>query len=119
MTKEKEYKVIEYMIKMYCKGNHNHKKDICEECAELLEYAHVRSQRCPHGKGVDNGKILAKKPYCANCPIHCYKPDMREKIRKVMRYSGPRMIFTHPILAMQHLIESKTQRKKMNKDNDR
>jgi hypothetical protein len=38
--------------------------------------------------------------------IHCYKPAMREKIKNVMRYSGPRVTFRHPILALFHVIDS-------------
>jgi hypothetical protein len=30
---------------------------------------------------------------------------MREKIREVMRYAGPRMIYRHPIMAVFHLID--------------
>ena len=41
---------------------------------------------------------------------------MREKIRTVMRYSGPRMITVHPVLAIRHLIESKAERRRMNKN---
>jgi hypothetical protein len=29
---------------------------------------------------------------------------MREKIKEVMKYSGPRMIYTNPILAVGHLL---------------
>jgi hypothetical protein len=29
---------------------------------------------------------------------------MRERIRQVMRYAGPRMLFNHPILSVFHLI---------------
>jgi hypothetical protein len=36
---------------------------------------------------------------------------MRELIKKVMKYSGPKMIFHHPILAIKHLIESKREKK--------
>ena len=36
--------------------------------------------------------------------IHCYKPDMKEKMREVMRYAGPRMMWYHPIAAIKHLI---------------
>jgi hypothetical protein len=32
---------------------------------------------------------------------------MREKIRMVMRYSGPRMIYKHPIAAVWHLIDTR------------
>ncbi len=42
--------------------------------------------------------------FCSKCPIHCYKPKMREHIREVMRYSGPRMIFYHPIIAIKHML---------------
>ena len=31
---------------------------------------------------------------------------MREKIREVMRFSGPRLIFYHPIMAVRHIVES-------------
>jgi hypothetical protein len=30
---------------------------------------------------------------------------MREKVRGVMRYSGPRMTFRHPVLALFHFID--------------
>jgi hypothetical protein len=39
---------------------------------------------------------------------------MREKIKEVMRFSGPRMIFCHPIMAIRHLIESKREKQNMN-----
>jgi hypothetical protein len=38
--------------------------------------------------------------------VHCYKPDMREKVRAVMRYAGPRMLRRHPVLSVLHLIDS-------------
>jgi hypothetical protein len=40
-----------------------------------------------------------------HCPVHCYQPRMRESIREVMRYAGPRMLTRHPFLAVAHLIE--------------
>jgi hypothetical protein len=30
---------------------------------------------------------------------------MREKIRDVMRYAGPRMLLTHPVMAIAHLLD--------------
>jgi hypothetical protein len=38
---------------------------------------------------------------------------MKEKIREVMRFSGPRMIFYHPVMAIRHLVESKREKQKM------
>ncbi|MBR4451966.1 MAG: nitrous oxide-stimulated promoter family protein [Clostridia bacterium] len=105
MEKQKEIETVGLMIEKYCRGNHGSKKGVlCPECRELLEYAKLRREKCPHG---DN------KPFCSNCSIHCYKPDMKEKIRLVMRYSGPRMITDHPVIAMKHLIETKKEKKRM------
>lgn len=108
MDKEKEMRVVTLMIKKYCKGNHGTKKGVlCPECTELLNYVEFRRRKCPFDKN---------KPFCSNCKIHCYKPEMREKIRKVMRYSGPRIVLDHPILATMHLTESKSEKKKLEKE---
>ncbi len=78
MNKKKEIEIVELMIKKYCHGKHGSQKGrLCPDCGELLEYAKLRREKCPHG---DN------KPFCSNCSIHCYKPDMKEKIKLVMRY---------------------------------
>lgn len=104
----KEQKTVEEMIRLYCKRNH-HRNDLCDECKELIEYAKIRSEKCP---------FMKEKTFCVNCKVHCYKPKMREEIRKVMRYSGPRMIFYHPILALWHLISSKREKRKQ-ENNDK
>lgn len=84
------------MIDIYCRGNHGSRGEICAECRELLAYAEKRLVKCPYG---------ADKPACNDCPIHCYKPEKREQVRAVMRYSGPRMLFRHPIFALYHWID--------------
>lgn len=52
MTKiEKEKQTIKLMIDIYCKKKHGNKSgELCEECAELLEYAHKRLTYCKFGK---------------------------------------------------------------------
>ena len=47
-----------------------------------------------------------KKTFCSSCETHCYKRDMAEQIRKVMRFSGPRMLLYHPITAIKHIIDT-------------
>ena len=76
---------------------------ICPVCQELLDYARLRSEKCP---------FMKEKTFCANCKVHCYKPEVREQIRQVMRFSGPRMLIYHPVLAVWHLICSKKESKK-------
>jgi hypothetical protein len=94
----RERKTIAEMIRIYCKGQHGTASGLCEQCQELLDYAMRRLQRCVFG---------ARKPTCANCPVHCYKPQMRERIRQVMRYAGPRMLLRHPILAIRHKLDDR------------
>lgn len=90
---EQEKNTVTKMIHIYCKY-HERNRHLCDNCHQLLEYAYQRLNYCKYGE---------TKPTCRKCPIHCYKPDMREKMRAVMRFAGPRMIFFHPIIAIRHL----------------
>lgn len=102
--REREKKVVSLMIKLYCKKKHHTKDGLCEDCAALDAYARLRSDKCP---------FMETKTFCSNCKVHCYKPEMREKIREVMRFSGPRMLLYHPVLAIRHVMESKSEAKKL------
>lgn len=104
--REKEKELVSQMIALYCKKQHGGLHGLCAECAELDTYARLRSDKCP---------FMETKTFCSNCKVHCYKPVMREKIREVMRFSGPRMIFTHPITAVRHVIETKKEKKRLEK----
>ena len=55
---------------------------------------------------------METKTFCSNCKVHCYRPEMRQKIREVMRFAGPRMLFVHPVAAVRHLIESRREKKR-------
>ena len=92
----RERKTIEIMVGIYCSGKHAMKNQLCEDCTSLIEYANQKIDKCPYNE---------TKPTCAKCPVHCYKSDMRNLVREVMRYSGPRMTYKHPILAFQHLLD--------------
>ncbi len=131
--REREQEIVSQMIALYCKGNHSaHRSapprerggetrqvpegaalrergsgerwDLCPECAELEAYAHARSERCP---------FMEEKTFCSNCTVHCYRPEMRVRIRTVMRYAGPRMLFHHPVMAIRHMIESQHERRRV------
>ena len=97
--REREKKMVSQMIQLYCKKQHHGKDGLCPECAALDAYARMRSEKCP---------FMETETFCSNCKVHCYKPEMREKIREVMRFSGPRMLFHHPIAAIRHVVESST-----------
>ena len=97
-------KTIAIMIQIFC-GAHNGSgnKLLCPACTELLDYAKVRLDKCPYGEN---------KGACSKCKIHCYKTDMRKYITEVMRFSGPKMVTKHPLLAIDHLLKMKTSKRK-------
>ena len=107
--RQKEQYVVEEMVRLYCKKNHaeydSERKRMCPVCQELSDYAKQRSEKCP---------FMEQKTFCANCKVHCYKPQMRDRIRKVMRFSGPRMLFCHPVLAVWHLVCSVKEKRQTN-----
>ena len=94
----RERKTVEAMIRIFCRDHHGTNRRLCPECGKMLEYSGKRLEACPYGKD---------KPTCSNCPIHCYNPGMRERIREIMRYSGPRIIWRHPVLAAYHLVDGR------------
>ncbi len=100
----REKKMVSQMIALYCKKRHGTKNGLCPDCEKLDTYARARSDKCP---------FMETKTFCSNCTVHCYKPEMREKIREVMRFSGPRMIFHHPAAAIRHVIETKKEKRKL------
>ena len=92
---DREKRTVRAMVEIYCADHHGRRPDgPCEGCRELLDYSHARLDRCPYGE---------RKPSCKACPVHCYKPDPRERMREVMQYAGPRMPWRHPWLAIAHL----------------
>lgn len=103
--REREKELVSQMIALYCRKNHGG-RDLCPHCAALDAYARQRSENCP---------FMETKTFCSNCTVHCYKPEMREKIRAVMRFSGPRMIFYHPVTAVRHVIETKKEKRRLEK----
>lgn len=94
----RELRTVTAMIELFCRDHHIGEKVPCRKCSDLISYARCRLEKCPYHHD---------KPTCDQCPIHCYKPERREEIREVMRYSGPRLLRRHPFLAIRHLIDQR------------
>ncbi len=95
---KREKDTLTAMLRIYCRDKHQADLELCTECGELFDYAYKRIDGCVLGN---------KKSTCAKCTIHCFKPEYRARIRKVMRYSGPRMIYKHPVLTIYHILDSR------------
>ncbi len=100
---EEEKKVVGQMIHLYCRRKECN-TTLCPDCRELLEYAILRLDNCRYGNN---------KPTCKKCPVHCYCQDMRNKIKTIMRWSGPIMIFFHPVVAVRHILHGFKSRHEM------
>ena len=107
--REKEKEIVSEMITLYCRKRHGTRDGLCADCMALNTYARERSDKCP---------FMEKKTFCSNCKVHCYKPEMREKIRAVMRFSGPRIIFYHPVAAVRHVLETKKEKRRLENCNE-
>lgn len=96
----KDLGVLATFTEVYCRGHHEGDKNpfdaaafglpplgferyrLCTECRDFLAYAVERRLKCP----------LDPKPTCKHCHVHCYRPEHRERVREVMRYSGKALI---------------------------
>ena len=92
----REKKTIEAMVQLYCSDHHPGTGRLCTDCEKLLAYAKRRLDSCPFQQA---------KPACNHCLVHCYAPKMRDSVKQVMRYSGPRMLLRHPMLSLLHLLD--------------
>lgn len=87
---------MDAMLDIYCRDLHGPRTGLCVGCIGLRDYAHRRLGTCP---------FQEQKPVCNRCTVHCYSQSMREQVREVMRYAGPRMPLRHPWLSLLHLLD--------------
>lgn len=72
--REKEKKTIRFMIEVYCRGRHAHKKELCKECQSLLEYAQIRTEKCP---------FMENKHFAAHAKYIVIQKRCRHEFRKL------------------------------------
>jgi hypothetical protein len=95
---EREQQTIAAMLALYCRDHHGSLPPaLCPQCNALSAYARRRLETCP---------FQDAKPACNHCQVHCYSTSMRERVKAVMRYAGPRMLWRHPGLSLMHLIDT-------------
>jgi len=119
--KAKDTVLVVRFTEWYCKAHHRdaersqlqspgvetgiygrHLPILCGDCAAYARYVEFRTELCPNDP----------KPFCTVCAIKCYAPDMAEYSRMVMRYSGPRSVFSrYWRRALQHILIDKRRQK--------
>lgn len=98
VRRNREQRTLDAMFEMFCHAHHGTRHGLCAKCGDLNFYAERRLERCVFGDA---------KPTCAKCVVHCYNHEMREGIREVMRYAGPRMLVRHPVLGIRHVLDGR------------
>jgi len=95
---KKDLKILALFTSVYCQDHHPGQQlplagmpqqlaalnqyRCCSDCRDFLHYAIERRLHCP----------LVEKPVCKHCQVHCYRPEYRQKVREIMRYSGKALI---------------------------
>lgn len=92
----REARTVELLIRRFCHDHHHTTAELCPACQDLLAYSRKRFAACPFQAG---------KPTCGHCTVHCYAPSRQPQIKTVMRHSGPRLLWTHPYLALMHFLD--------------
>jgi len=76
---KRDLEVVDRFVAVYCRRHHGtNGVGLCEDCRDLVAYARKRLEKCPYDP----------KPKCKDCRTHCYRPDYRERMKAVMRFSG-------------------------------
>lgn len=103
---ERDRATLEAIGTIYCKAHHGRVAAsagtaLCPECAEVVQYAMARTERCPSNH----------EGNCKDCAIHCYNGEMRAGVRAMMAYSAPRMLLRHPVMTARYLCKKVKERK--------
>ena len=85
------------MVEIFCNGHHGFDGELCDDCRDLSENAMACVSLCPYGAG---------KPVCGRCPTNCFPDGNYARIKTVMRYAGPKMLYKHPLLTAIHLFDA-------------
>ncbi|SHK58280.1 Nitrous oxide-stimulated promoter [Selenomonas ruminantium] len=96
--RQEELRTVREIIKIYCHG-HKHLREaeceLCPECQKMADYALGKLEKCPR---------MDIKTFCSVCPIHCYGKEEAAKIREIMAFGGPRMLWYHPWMTLRHIF---------------
>lgn len=98
----REKRTLQTMVMLFCGAKHEGNAP-CPDCASLIEYASTRIDRCP---------FIESKPTCLRCTVHCFEEPVRVRVRAVMRYSGPRMAYRHPLMSILHFADGRRRRRR-------
>lgn len=94
---DKDRRTLEAIGSIYCRGHHpGVAKDtggLCPACRGTIEQTLDRAAACPYGHGHN----------CEDCETHCQRGEAQQRIKAIMAYAAPRMVFRHPLMTLEYL----------------
>jgi len=93
----REKRMVDAMVLIYCKAHHGYGGSPCVQCSDHGVYAKNRLENC---------RYQEKKPVCGRCGLTCYNSENKGYAEEVLTYAGPRMMFEHPLLGLQHFLDA-------------
>lgn len=68
---------------------------LCKDCLNLALLAQIHIQQCAR---------IQDKSFCHLCPKNCYSKRHLKQISTMMKFSGKRILFYHPLLALKYIF---------------
>jgi len=99
---QREVKLQNALIRIYCKHHHVYQGKVCQECERLQDMTSRKLAFCNSGED---------KPTCLSCVKRCYTPVVSKQIRTVYRYSRFRVWLRHPLLTLRYRLDGIVTRK--------
>lgn len=99
--REKERRLLSCMVAYYCRKNHGNRVRLCPECADVDRFIRQRCH-CPRQEATR---------LCRSCPAQCGRPELKEKLRRMVRYACPRMLFRHPVTVSRYVAAARREKK--------
>ena len=93
----REMRLQNAMITMYCKQHHVYQGKVCRECERLQQMTARKLAFCESG---------IEKPTCATCTAVCYTSVVSKQVKTISRWGRLRIWFRHPILMSLYCFDS-------------
>ncbi|MDX2322140.1 MAG: nitrous oxide-stimulated promoter family protein [Moritella sp.] len=93
----REMRLQNAMITMYCKQHHVYQGKVCRDCERLQQMTARKLAFCDSGP---------EKPTCATCTAVCYTPIVAKQVKTIYRWGRLRICLRHPILMSLYCFDS-------------
>lgn len=93
----RDLKTLEAIGRIFCNAHHpdadRDEAGLCPACRNTIDATFARTATCPNHQ----------RSNCEDCAVKCQRGDAQARIKEIMRYSAPRMLFRHPLMTLEYL----------------